>query len=148
MEVFRYGQRKTFKVKLAEAPADPARVVRAERPDSGSESAPRGTSAGKLGITVEPVSADFAREAKVPDDRRGLRVIDVDPQSSARGQFVPGGTDVIVEVIYPAPRRAIRTTNDLQGVLNKVADGEYVSLLIFNVQSQSTRVVSLKVGGE
>ena len=148
VEVFRYGQHKTFKIKLAEAPADPARVVRAERPDSGSESAPRGTSAGKLGITVEPVSADFAREAKVPDDRRGLRVIDVDPQSSARGQFLPGGTDVIVEVIYPAPRRAIRTTNDLQAVLNKAADGEYVSLLIFNVQSQSTRVVSLKVGGE
>ncbi|MEO6445635.1 MAG: trypsin-like peptidase domain-containing protein [Gemmatimonadaceae bacterium] len=148
IEVFRYGQTKTFKVKLAEAPSDPAQVARAERPGTATPAEPAGINAGRLGITVEPVSAEFARQAKVPDDRRGLRVVDVDPQTSARGQFTPGGTDVIVEVIYPAPRRPIRTTDDLQGVLNKAKDGEYISLLVFNVQTQSTRVVALKVGGE
>lgn len=74
--------------------------------------------------------------------------MDVDPQGTAQRQFVPGGIDIIVEVIYPAPRKAIRTANDLQSVLSKVPSGEFVSLLIYNAQQQSTRVVSLKVSGE
>ena len=146
LEVFRYGQRKTFNVKLAEAPADGAQVSSVERPEDPTPAEPAGTNASKLGITVEPVSAEFAKQANVPSDRRGLRVMDVDPQGSAVRQFLPGGTDIIVEVIYPAPRRPIRTTADLTGVLSKVSDGEFVSLLVYNAQQQSTRVVSLKVG--
>ncbi|GMV11141.1 MAG TPA: Do family serine endopeptidase [Gemmatimonadaceae bacterium] len=148
LEVFRYGQRKTFKVKLAEAPSEPTQLASADRGDDDSAPSRGGTNASKLGITVEPVSAEFARQARVPEERRGLRVVDVDPQGTARQQFVPNGIDIIVEVIYPAPRRAIRTTDDLQGVLSKVRDGEYVSLLVYNAQTQSTRVVSLKVGAE
>ena len=146
IEVFRYGQRKTFKVTLAEAPSDPARVARVEEGGSDDTGAKGGTSASKLGITVEPVSPDFAREAKVPEARRGLRVMDVDPEGAARQQFFPGGIDIIVEVIYPAPRRAVRSGADLQGILAKVPAGEYVSLLVYNAQRQDTRVVSLKVG--
>jgi len=148
LEVYRYGQRKTFSVKLAEAPQDGAQVARTEDPEAERSESPRGTNSTRLGITVEPVSAEFAREAKVPEERRGLRVVDVDPQSGARGQFFPGGIDVIVEVIYPAPRRAIKTASDLTGVLSKVEDGEFVSLLVYNAQQQSTRVVSLKVTGK
>ncbi|MBK6488210.1 MAG: trypsin-like peptidase domain-containing protein [Gemmatimonadetes bacterium] len=148
IEAYRYGQRKTFKVKLAEAPSDAAQVAATEREAPAEAPATVGTNASKLGITVEPVSADFARQAKVPEERRGLRVMDVDPQGTAQRQFVPGGIDIIVEVIYPAPRKAIRTANDLQSVLSKVPSGEFVSLLIYNAQQQSTRVVSLKVSGE
>jgi serine protease Do len=148
IEAFRYGQRKTFKVKLAEAPQDGATVARAERDDEATPEKKSGTNASKLGITVEPVSAEFAKQAKVPDERRGLRVIEVDPQSGARGQFFPGGIDILVEVIYPAPRRAIKTAGDLQELLGKVKNGDFVSLLVYNAQQQSTRVVSLKVGGE
>ncbi len=148
IEVFRYGQHKTFKVKLAEAPTEPTQVARAEGSDDESPASKSGTTSSKLGITVEPVSADFARQAKVPEERRGLRVTDVDPQGAARQQFFPNGIDIIVEVIYPAPRKAIKSTADLQAVLSKVSDGDYVSLLVYNAQQQSTRVVSLKVGGE
>jgi len=147
IEAYRYGQRKTFKVKLAEAPSDAAQVANAEREEEKAPDAPKGTSASKLGITVEPVSPEFARQAKVPDERRGLRVMDVDPTGTSQRQFFPGGIDIIVEVIYPAPRRPIKTTSDLQSVLSKVSSGEFVSLLVYNAQQQSTRVVSLKVGG-
>ncbi len=146
IEVFRYGQRKTFNVKLAEAPSE-AQVSSVERDEPASSEEPKGTSASKLGITVEPVSNDFATQAKVPADRRGLRVMDVDAQGPAQRQFFPGGIDIIVEVIYPAPRRAIKSTSDLTGILSKVSDGDFVSLLVYNAQQQSTRVVSLKVGG-
>ena len=150
IEVFRYGQRKTFKVKLAEAPGEPTEVARAgdENDETDAPTSPSSMNARKLGITVEPVTREFAQQARIPADRRGLRVTDVDPQSGARGLFFPNGIDVIVEVIYPAPRRAIRSTADLQDVISKVGNGEYVSLLVYNAQQQNTRVVSLKVGGE
>ncbi|HEX4936396.1 MAG TPA: trypsin-like peptidase domain-containing protein, partial [Gemmatimonadaceae bacterium] len=149
LEVNRYGQMKTFKVRLAEAPSDPQQVARAEGADQDEPSkSPTGALSSKLGITVEPVSAEFARQAKVPEERRGLRVMEVDPDGGARQLFVPNGIDIIVEVIYPAPRRAIRTPADLQAAVAKVSTGEYVSLLVYNAQQQSTRVVSVKVGGE
>jgi serine protease Do len=150
IEVFRYGQRKTFNVKLAEAPSEPTELAsaREDNDEGDAPASPSSMNARKLGITVEPVSAEFAQQAKIPSERRGLRVTDVDPQGGARGLFFPNGIDVIVEVIYPAPRRAIKTTADLQGVMGKVGNGEYVSLLVYNAQQQSTRVVSLKVGGE
>jgi serine protease Do len=148
LEVFRDGQRKTFRLKLAEAPSDPARVARVERGDDAESptSRPTATTASKLGITVEPVTPDFAREANIPEDQRGLRVISIDPSSGARGRIDPTGRDVIVGVIYPGPRRPIRTTTDLQNLLSKVEDGDSVTLVVYNVQGQNTRVVAIKVG--
>ena len=147
IEAYRFGQTKSFKVKLGEAPQDAAQVVRSEGDENKEPTAsPAATNASKLGITVETVSPDFAKQARVPEDRRGLRVMDVDPQSGARQQFVPGGIDIIVEVINPAPRRAIKSASDLQSVLTKVSSGDYVTLLVYNAQQQNTRVVSLKVG--
>jgi len=148
LEVNRYGQMKTFKVKLAEAPSEPQQVARAEGEKEDDPASPAGSTSSKLGITVEPVSPEFARQAKVPEERRGLRVVDIDPQGGARQLFVPNGIDIIVEVIYPAPRKAVRTAADLQAAVAKVNAGEYVSLLVYNAQQQSTRVVSVKVGGE
>ncbi|MCC7322282.1 MAG: trypsin-like peptidase domain-containing protein, partial [Gemmatimonadaceae bacterium] len=63
VEVFRYGQTKTFKVKLAEAPTEPQQVARAEGNEEETPPTPTGTTSSKLGITVEPVSAEFARQA-------------------------------------------------------------------------------------
>jgi serine protease Do len=148
LEVFRDGRSRNFKIKLAEAPSDPARVASVERDeDSASTSArPSSSTMGKLGITVEPVTADFAREANVPEDQRGLRVVSVDPSGGARNRLFPQGTDVIVGVIYPAPRRTIRTVVELQDALSKVKDGESVSLLVYNIQAQSTRIVAMRVG--
>ena len=147
VEVFRYGQTKTFKVKLAEAPTEPQQVARAEGNEEETTPTPTGTTSSKLGITVEPVSAEFARQASIPEERRGLRVIDVDAQSGARQHFLPGGIDVIVEVIYPAPRKAVRSAADLAASLSKVGNGEFVSLLVYNAQQKSTRVETIKVGG-
>jgi serine protease Do len=146
IEVFRYGQSKTFKIKLAEAPNQTAQVASAEADDETATPASSGAEAEKLGITVEPVSAEFARQAKIPEDYRGLRVTDVDQQGNARGRLSPQLGDVIVGVIYPAPRRAIRTTDELQKALAGVKDGQSVTLLVYSAQQQGTRVVSIRVG--
>jgi S1-C subfamily serine protease len=56
--------------------------------------------------------------------------------------------DVITEVLYPAPRRAINTPADLQQVLARLKDGDYVSLSVYSLSDpqHAPRIVNLQVG--
>jgi serine protease Do len=144
LEVMRYGTRKAFKVKLAEAPGE-ATVAKADTPADSDEA---GASAEKLGITVEPVPTELAEQAKLAPDRRGLRVLEVSPAGPARERLFPN--DIIYEVVYPS-KTPIKTTSDLQKVLARLKAGEYVSLNVLIVDGrggQQSRVVNLRIGGE
>jgi S1-C subfamily serine protease len=128
-------------VKLAEAPAE-NQVAQSDQPDSD---AVEGVANSKLGVSVEPVSPEFARTNRIAEDRRGLRVTDVSTSGPAFRRLFRD--DVIVEVLYPTPRREVRTVSDLQAVLGKLRTGEYVSLLVYTPQAQgATRVVNLRIG--
>ena len=104
-----------------------------------------GVSADKLGITVEPVSEAFSREARVPATVKGVRVSAVAVTSGARGKLFD--SDIITEVVYPRPRRAVRTTSELQSALNGLNAGDVITLGVFDVQTQSNRVVTIRIGG-
>ncbi len=144
LDVVRFGSRKTFSVKLAEAPTDEQVASNA---DNG-EKPNGGVSTDKLGISVEPVTTDVARENNIPDGDRGLHVTDVNSSGPAYNKIFPN--DVIVAVLYPEPRRDVRSVADLQSVLERVHNGDYVTLLVYNAAAQGqpggTRVVSLHVG--
>lgn len=141
LEAMRFGQRKTFRVRLGEAPDSTVRVASANRRE---ESAGGGTAAQKLGVTVEEVDAQMARQSRIPDDRRGLYVVNVDPDGPARGRLQPG--DVIVGVLNPTPRRDVRSVEDLQTVLSRVPNGGYISLSVYSADFRNLRVVNLRVG--
>ena len=74
IDVMRFGDKKSFKVKLAEVQDTPA-VASNNVEDSGAANGVRARpttnvpsavrSMDKLGISVEPISSDFAREAKL-----------------------------------------------------------------------------------
>ena len=145
LDINRYGTRKSFQVRLTEAPSDQlmaANDVNSEKPNGGVAS-------DKLGIDVEPVSDDMAREASIPAADRGVRVADVAGAGPAHDKLVPN--DIIVAVLYPEPRHDVHSVADLQAAVSKVKSGDYVSLLVYSVgaqgQSGATRVVSLHVGG-
>ena len=55
--------------------------------------------------------------------------------------------DVITEVLYPT-RRPINTPNDLQQVLSRLKDGDYVSLSVYSLgdPNHAPRIVNLQVG--
>ena len=58
------------------------------------------------------------------------------------------GSDIVLEVLYPTPRRTVKTVNDLQSVLSGLKDGDYVSLLVQNMDPRvGQRVVNIRVGG-
>jgi len=139
VEVMRFGTKKSFKVKLVEAEMI-SRV--ATLPETGPKAVP---AAGKLGITVEAVPAEVSARMKL--EGRGVRVADVAEDGPARDKLAPG-SDIVLEVLYPTPRRAVKSVTDFQGVLSSLKDGDYVSLLVQNMDPRvGQRVVNIRVGG-
>jgi serine protease Do len=144
VEVMRYGQKKSFRVRLTELEES----TRTAAVPTVSPTSNRGNASSNdaLGITVEPVTADVASQAKLPDTQRGVAVTDVVPLGPSYEKL--GRGDVIFELLYPGPRRPIRTASDLNQVLQRVRNGDYISLNVANLsQPGSTRVVNIKVGG-
>ncbi len=129
IEAMRYGTRKTFRVRLAAAPKETDLVAEAPAP------APTPLPASsRLGISVEPLSAEVIRTARVPEENRGLRVAEIDPGSPADERLVVG--DVLVQVL-PAKTR-IRTAADLQEALQSVAKGGIVSFVVARPRPDGT----------
>jgi len=150
LDVMRFGSRKSFTVKLTEAPGE-EQIARRDV-DSGNSS--EGVSTEKLGISVEPLSSDVASEASIPDADRGLRVTEVAGSGPAHNKLV--ANDIIVAVLFPEPRKDVHTVADLQSALARSKTGDFVSLLVYRVVGRSqqggvqgtTQVVSLRIGGE
>lgn len=140
LEAMRYGTRRTFRVRLAAAPNE-TRVAAAETPAA----TPPTTS--RLGISVEPVGSDFVTARRLPEEYRGLRVANIEPGSPSADNrlFV---NDVIAEVLYPQPKQRIQSLDDLQRALDRVKQGEVLSLLVFRgvaANGGGTVVVNIRV---
>jgi serine protease Do len=143
VDVMRYGQKKTFRVKLIEAEAESAVAARGERDDERAVPS-GGVSYDKIGVRIEAVTAEYARTNRITEANRGVRVTEVDANGIARGKLFQN--DIITAVLNP--RKEVRTVEDLQSVLARAKNGEIVSLLVFNAEAQgaSTRVVNLRIG--
>lgn len=134
LDAMRYGSRKTFRIRLAAAPNEAAVVAEAPAPTT-----PPTTS--RLGISVEPVPAEFVNARRIPEQYRGMRVVSVEPGSPAAD--VPLlRDDVIAEVLYPQPRGRVTGQDDLQKALDRVRPGEILSLLVF--RAGGTVVVNIR----
>ena len=145
IEAWRYGAKKTFNVRLAEASDSVARVASNTRPNREEEiSNTPGTSTEKLGITIEPISDAQAQQNRISTEHRGLRIVEIDPNGPSRERLTEN--DVLVAVITAQGRKVLRTAQDLQQVLNTAREGSPLSLFVYNVDVQQTRIVNLRVG--
>jgi len=142
IEAMRYGQRKTFRVTLMEAKTDQ---------EVASASAPANAPAGgmlhpALGISVAPVSPEIAAQARLTTPVRGVLVSDVTPGGPADQKLARN--DVITEVLFPAPRRAVNTPAELQQALSRLKNGDYVSLSVYSLDDRlhAPRIVNLQIG--
>ncbi len=142
VEVMRYGTRRTFRVRLAEAPTE-ENIARAGREDRDTPVEP--ASSSKLGVTLENLTAEQAQRENVGDDRRGPVVRDVNFSGAAANQLFP--TDIILEAGSPSPRRRTRTVAELDQIVDQTNAGDIVSLLVYRPQLDQTRIVNLRVGG-
>ncbi len=145
VDVMRYGQKHSYKVKLAEAPNE-SQLASNDDDDSGTDSsAEKPASYDKLGISVEPMTVDRASRAELSDANRGLAVVSVDALGPSY-QKLQADADIIVKVLNPMPH-AIRTVADLDSSISKLKNGDVVSLLVYNTQIKQSRVVNLRIGG-
>lgn len=146
VDVMRFGDRKSFRVRLAEAPSDtPEKVAAADRtPDASARM--EGVSLKALGVTVLPLTDAQMRQARIPSTVHGVRVSDIDVAGTARGKLFE--SDIITEVVYPRPRRAITTTAELQAALRDLKAGDVITLSVYNAESQTNRVETVRIGGQ
>ena len=145
VDVMRFGQKKTFKVKLGE-PAEPSAVV-ADNSDDRANPVSNDASArqyDKLGITVSPIPAELAeRQTIAAQYRSGLLITTVSPKGpSWRNLFE---REIIVGQLFPT-KRDIRSAEDLQQALAALKPGDVISLKVYDIPNNQTRVVSVAVG--
>lgn len=139
LEAWRYGTRKNFKVRLAAAPSEAAVVAEAPR-----QPAPPATTS-RLGISVQPLPQELIQTRRIPEQYRGVSVVTVDPGSPSADRLQ--SNDVLVEVLYPQPKARITSPDDLHRVLERVKEGEIISLLVYNGAGGAaggTRVVNIR----
>ena len=148
IDAMRFGQKKAFRVKLGEPQPDNATVASNDDSTPATRSNGTGRQNDKLGITVEPVSGDFASQAKLPSAfRSGVRVISVSGRgASYRSGLAPD--DIIVSELFPA-QRAIRTADDLQAAVGSLKSGDVIELKACSPVPQNgtciTKAVSIQI---
>ena len=145
-DVMRFGTKKTFRVKLTEAPDDAAALAST----GGAEVTPtvgqvQSRKLDKLGITVEPLSADLRAQLQEPY-KHGVIVSDVSVTGPSYNKLRSDGT-ILLEVLNPGPRRSLRSPADLDAVLSSAKPGDLISLMVYEMSQQGglTRVVTVKV---
>jgi serine protease Do len=145
-DVMRFGSKKSFQVKLSEAPEDQQLAASSSRsPEEAGTSA--GRSFDKVGITVEPVSPELVTRARLSAEYgKGLVVSDVKVTGPAYQKLFADRT-ILVEVLNPGPKRQLRSAADLDAVLSKLKRGDLVSFLVYDIggDPNTTRVATLQL---
>jgi len=146
-DVMRFGTKKTFRVKLTEAPDDPEALASSGSGDAtpAQVSPAQSRKLDRLGIIVEPLSADMRARVEEPY-KRGLIVSDVAVTGPSFHKLFSDGT-ILLEILNPGPRRVLRSPADLDAVLSGAKSGDLVSMMVYDMGPQvgMTRVVTVKV---
>ncbi|MEO8562026.1 MAG: trypsin-like peptidase domain-containing protein [bacterium] len=151
LDVMHFGEKKSFKVKLIEAP-DPQQVAAADDAAPGVVApASEGRKFDKVGITAEPVSAAFVARAGVAEPyRKGLMVSEVSATGPAYRKVFADNT-ILVRVLNPGPPRDLHSVADLDAALSRLSSGDVVTFLVYEPRQPGvegiTRAVSVQVGG-
>ncbi len=147
-DVMRFGSKKSFRVKLAEAPSESQVAVNAD--DPSGRRMPTGMESrrfDKIGIAVEPVSPELITRARLSQAYgRGLIVSDASVTGPAYRKLFADGT-ILLSVINPGPRRELRSAADLEAVLSNRKKGDLITFLVYNLgQDGSPSAVTVQVG--
>jgi Do/DeqQ family serine protease len=79
---------------------------------------------GKLGLSLQPLTPEMARQLNIPAETEGLVVTEVDPNGAAAEEGLTRG-DVIMEI----NRRSVATIDDVQSALDKSGDKPILLLI-------------------
>lgn len=131
VKALRDGREASFQVALAELP-EPRRASTEESESSG------GTSTGRFGMSVQPLTAEAASRMGLAANESGLVVTRVDPQGAAAEAGIRQG-DLIQEV----NRRPVRTLPDFNAAVSQ--SGVRPALLLVR-RGQGVIYITLRPG--
>ena len=144
LDIMRFGSRKSIRVKLTRAPEDTELAAADRGQITPAEARPtESRKLDKVGITVEPLSADLRAKVEKPY-QQGLIVSDVSVTGPAYRKLAADET-ILIDVINPGPRRALHSPADLDAVLARLKSGDLVSFVVYNIGAPGTTVVTLQV---
>ena len=146
-DVMRFGAKKSFRVKLAEAPETQQQVASAT-PGPARNAEPENRRFDKIGISVEQVSPELVNRARIAEPyRRGLIVSEVNVTGPSYRKLFADQT-ILVQVINPGPKRELRSAGDLDDVLGRMRSGDLVTFLVYDLgQEGPPRAVTVQIGG-
>ena len=137
------GQVRTYDVRLAAAGADT--TLASARPGGDKGAAPSDDASRKLGVTVEGLSAEDARQ--VATDMRGPLVTDVDADGPAFQKLFPPGAGAGADVILEVNGVRTRTPEEFQHAVHGLHAGDIATLRVANVGggNATRRMVRIRV---
>src|SRR5262245_9811234 len=118
-KVWRDGAERELTAKLAEVDTTVA--------NKNTNENVAGTSASGLlsGIRVENLTPEYIRQLRLPENTRGVVIVDVDPNSNAASSFL--GRGVVIEEIAKQP---ITNVNDFNTAIQKLGGKKSVMLYV------------------
>jgi Do/DeqQ family serine protease len=127
LNVLRDGKEQELTATLDEFNVEEAKKENSDQ--NNNNGAPQGKQNGKLGLSLQPVTPEMARQLDLPDTG-GLVVTDVDPNGAAAAEGIARG-DVILEI----NRQPVNSVDEVQGALEK--SGSRPILLLINRRGQT-----------
>jgi serine protease Do len=114
--LLRDGKQQDVTAKLDEFKVDGAK---SDKPgnEENEETPGNQKETGKLGLSLQPLTPQIARQLQLPADTDGLVVMDVDPSGAAAEEGIERG-DVILEI----NRQPVKTLDEVQAALDKSGD--------------------------
>ena len=110
--VLRDGKQEEFTAKLDEFNVEGVKPEKTE--NENKEDFDKNSETGKLGLSLQPLTPQIAKQLGLSADTQGLVVMEVDPNGAAAEEGIARG-DVILEV----NKKSIATTDDFQAAVDK-----------------------------
>ncbi len=110
--VWRDGETKELAATLDEFEVENAKT---QKPgDQNDEKPGKESDSGKLGLSLQPVTPQIARQLELPADTKGMVVTDVDPNGASAERGIAQG-DVILQI----NRQPVNTLDEVQTAVDK-----------------------------
>jgi Do/DeqQ family serine protease len=136
LTIVRENKEQNLKVTLDEFEIEGAKSEESEQSDKPAEKSEQN---GKLGLSLQPLTAELGQRLNVPANTKGVVVTDVDAGSPADEKGIRKG-DVILEI----NRKSVASLEDVRSILDK--SGNNTVLLLISRAGQ-TSFVTVKPKG-
>ncbi len=148
VDAMRYGEKKSFTIKLGELPPDATAPTAALSMNGGRGAGAPSSSAvaaRKLGVGAETLTQQSIAELKLPvQHRSGVLVTSVSSRGTSFEKQMPERT-VIDKVLYPTERDIEIRLPDLDESLSAAKAGSVIQLLVYDAGSASSRPVAIRL---